>query len=175
MPTWTIDPDHSVAAFAIRHMMISFVHGLCNGVSGTIEYDPADPAGLSVEAAIDIAGLDTGVAQRNAHLLSQDFFDAERFPAVTFRSTGAELKAERELLVRGELTIRGVTRPVVLDVAVSGPVTSDDSDTSMGFRATATLNREDFGITWNVPVGATGFMVGKHVDLSVEIEADLVK
>jgi polyisoprenoid-binding protein YceI len=173
MPRWTIDPDHSVAAFAIRHMMISFVHGMCNGVSGTIEFDPADPAALSVEASIAVASLTTGVPQRDAHLRSPDFFDAERYPAMRFRSTSAEIKAEREVLVRGELTMRGVTRPVALDVAFAGPVTSDDGDTSMGFRATTALNREEFGIVWNVPVGRTGFMVGKHVDVCVEIEADL--
>jgi polyisoprenoid-binding protein YceI len=173
MPTWTIDPDHSVAAFTIRHMMITLVHGMANRVSGTIAFDPADPASVSVEAHIDVASLTTGVPQRDAHLHSPDFFDAERFPAIHFRSTGAELMAERELLVRGELTVRGVTRPVVLDVAFSGPVTSDDGDTSMGFQATTALNREDFGLAWNVPVGKTGFMVGKHVNLSVDIEADL--
>ncbi len=173
MPTWRIDPDHSVASFAIGHMMVAVVHGIFNSLSGAIRFDPADPASISAEITIDAARMTTGIAKRDAHLKSPDFFDVEHFPTISFTSASAEVVRSQKMRVAGELTLHGVTRPVTLDVTWAGPVTSDDGDTSIGFSAKASLNREDFGLTWNVPIGDTGFMVGKHVDLSMEVEADL--
>ncbi|HDZ62454.1 MAG TPA: polyisoprenoid-binding protein [Nitrospirae bacterium] len=165
MPKWTIDPDHSVAAFSIRHMMITNVHGQFNKVTGVIQFDPADTSGAKFELEIDVSGILTGMGKRDDHLKSADFFDIETHPKITFNSTS--------LGKSGDLTVHGITRPVTLDVSFSGPLKSPFGETSMGFTGRTVINREDFGMTWNEPVENGGFMVGKDVELSVDIEADL--
>lgn len=173
MAEWVLDPDHSVASFAIRHMMVAFVRGQFNKLTGTIRLDPDDPACSSFEATIEVGSLLTGVKKRDQDLLSENFFDAARFPSITFRSTAVEPAGASSLKVTGDLTIRGITRPVVLDAEFSGPVKSPYGETTMGFAATARVNREDFGITWNVQMEKGGVMVGRDVRIALDLEADL--
>ncbi len=169
--TWTIDPAHSEAEFHVRHMMVSTVDGSLGTVTGTVVYDDQNPERSSVEASIDVRGLDTRVAKRDAHLKSGDFFDVAKFPAATFKSTQVA-KTPDGLLVTGNLTLHGVTRPVTL--TVEGP-TAPFADPWMhqqhrGFSATTKLNREDFGLKWNMPLANGGLLVGNDVDVSLNLE-----
>jgi polyisoprenoid-binding protein YceI len=186
MPKWVIDPDHSVGAFSIQHMMMAHVHGQMNRVSGTIHLDTDDITSLTVELELDVSSILTGIQKRDDHLKSQDFFHIEKYPKITFRSSKAEKypkitfrssKAERtgfnSCLVSSEITIHGITLPLSLEVEIFGPVNSPFGETSIGLTSRTTLNREDFGITWNEPVEKSGLMVGRDVEISVNIEADL--
>jgi polyisoprenoid-binding protein YceI len=161
MPKWVIDPDHSVGAFSIQHMMMAHVHGQMNRVSGTIHLDTDDITSLTVELELDVSSILTGIQKRDDHLKSQDFFHIEKYPKITFRSSKAEI------------TIHGITLPLSLEVEIFGPVNSPFGETSIGLTSRTTLNREDFGITWNEPVEKSGLMVGRDVEISVNIEADL--
>jgi polyisoprenoid-binding protein YceI len=178
MAEWKIDPDHSVAAFCVRHLMIANVRGQFNKLSGTVQFDPADPAGLSLAAVIDVAGIYTGIGKRDEHLRSPDFFDAEKLPTITFHTTGFAFAGGNQGILAGQLTVHGITRPVILDMTVSGPVTGPveiGGETTIGLSARALLNREDFGMTWNVPFGDGGVVVGREIEISLEIEADLAE
>ncbi len=173
MPKWTIDPDHSVAAFSIRHMMITNVLGQFNKITGDIQFDPAKIATAAFELEIDVSGILTGISKRDDHLKSPDFFDNEAFPKITFSSTSLAKNGFNIVKIAGDLTIHGITRSVTLEVSFSGPLKSPFGETSMGFTGRTVIDREDFGMTWNEPVESGGFMVGKDVELSVDIEADL--
>ncbi len=173
MSRWIIDPDHSVGSFSIGHMMVAHVHGQLNKVTGTVHLDPGDMSTLSVEMEIEVSSIITGIPKRDDHLRSGDFFDIKTFPKITFRSTGTEITGFSSCKVRGELSIHGVSRSVQLDAVISGPVKSPFGETCIGITAYTVLNREDFGMTWNEPMENKGFMVGKDVDISVNIEADL--
>jgi polyisoprenoid-binding protein YceI len=171
-----IDSDHTVAHFTARHMMITFVHGQFNRITGLIDFDPADLSATTATIEIDAAVIYTGVEARDRHLRSEDFLDVERHPAITFRSTKAETAGSNLFKLHGDLTIRGVTRPVLLHAACFGPNEYADetgSYTVMGFEARVSLWREDFGITWNNVFGKNQFMVGKHLDIVINVEADL--
>lgn len=175
MARWNLDPEHTVALFEVRHMMVTWVNGRFTSVAGTLVFDPSDVAASSVEAEIDAASLFTGVERRDNHLRSADFLDAERFPKITFRSTGAEAAGLDHCKVHGDLTIRGVTRPVTLDVRLTGPCGFDDDDrhyTTYGLHATTEIHREDFGMVWNMEVENRGVMVGKYVRITLYAEAD---
>jgi len=173
MAKWVIDPDHSVAAFVIRHMMVANVRGQFNKLSGAIFLDPDDMAGSSVEAAIDVSGIYTGIRKRDDHLRSPDFFDAERCPQITFKSGSVNSAGTKQLNVSGELTIHGISRPASLTVEYCGPMKSPFGEISMGFAASTAVNREDFGLLWNMALDDGGFMVGKEVRIYLDIEADL--
>ncbi len=176
MAKFVIDPDHTAAGFTVRHMMVSWVHGQFSRVAGTLYFDPADVGSLSVEAEIDAASLYTGVDKRDQDLRSPNYFDVERYPKIIFKSSGCECVALDSCVVRGDLTIHGITRPVTLDVRFSGPSQFQDDDrlyTTYGFRAKTMVNREDFGMMTNMPIGAGGFMVGKHAYLTINAEMDL--
>lgn len=178
MAKWTIDADHSVAAFSVRHLMITNVHGQFNRISGTVDFDPADQAGLALEAVIDVAGIYTGISKRDEHLRSPDFFDAQRLPTITFHSTGFDAAGTNKGRLAGELTIHGITRPVTFDVTFFGPVIGPEElgrETTVGLSARTSLNREDFGMTWNVPFGDGGVVVGREIEIDLEIEADLTE
>jgi polyisoprenoid-binding protein YceI len=175
MSQWIIDPDHSVVAFAIRHMMIAFVRGQFNKVTGTIRFDPEDITRSSVEMEIEVASLTTGIKKRDEHLLSADFFEAEKYPKINFRSTKIEKTGTNSGKVTGDVTIHGITRPVTLEVNFFGPVKSPFGETSMGLTAMTVLNREAFGIMWNEPIEKGGLMVGRDVELTIDIEADLAE
>ena len=175
MAKWNIDPDHSVAAFSSRHMKVANVRGQFNGITGTIEFDPATPAGASVRAEIAIASLTTGNKKRDAHLLSADFLEAASYPSMTFVSTTIEPVSGDRAKVTGDLTLRGVTRSVTLDAEFFGPVKSPEAlggETTLGFSASTTINRFDFGVKWDVKMDDGSLVVGREIKISIDVEAD---
>jgi polyisoprenoid-binding protein YceI len=173
MAEWIIDPDHTVAGFVVRHFMVGNVRGQFNKISGIIFFDPSDPLSSGVEAAIEVSSLWTGIAKRDEHLKSPDFFDLQQFPLIIFKSTSIEITGSNRAKLRGELFIHGITRPAELEVEYFGPIKSSDGETTIGFSATTEIDRQDFGITWNVDVEPNGFMVGKKVKITLDVEADL--
>ncbi|HTZ16835.1 MAG TPA: YceI family protein [Dissulfurispiraceae bacterium] len=176
MAVLTIDPDHSVAAFSVRHMMMGSVRGQFNSISGRIVFDPANIETSSVEAEISAAGIYTGIAKRDDHLRSADFFEVEKHPKMAFKSTRVESAGRNRFTVFGDLTIKGISNPVTLEVEFTGPVKDPfEGGTSYGFSASAKINREDFGMTWNVPMENGGIVVGKKITIMLDIEGDLAK
>jgi polyisoprenoid-binding protein YceI len=169
---WNIDPAHSNVEFAIRHLMISTVKGRFADVKGALVLDDADVTRSTVDVTIGVASIDTRVGQRDDHLRSGDFFDAERFPAITFKSRRVQQDGDG-LKVTGDLTIRDVTREVTLDVTPEGRGSDPWGGVRAGFSATTKISREDFGLTWNQVLETGGVAVGK--DVKISIEAELVK
>jgi polyisoprenoid-binding protein YceI len=167
---WKIDPAHSNIDFSIKHMMISTVRGSFNDVDATLTFDPENPAASSVEATIQIASINTGAEDRNKHLLSADFFDAETFPTMTFKSTRVEMQGDNVAKVYGDLTIRDVTKEVALDVEFLGDGVTPFGNRIAGFEATTKIAREDFGLTWNVALEQGGVLVGKEVKISLDVQ-----
>jgi polyisoprenoid-binding protein YceI len=169
--TYTIDPAHSGAHFKVRHMMITNVRGEFSKVSGAVKFDPANPAASSITADIDVNSISTREPDRDKHLKSADFFDAANYPTIRFQSKQVEPEGTGRYRVTGDLTIRGVTREVVL--RVEGP-TAEAKDPwgnlRRGAEATAKINRKDFGLTWNQALEAGGVLVGDEVEISLEIE-----
>lgn len=176
MAIWNIDSAHATAAFSARHMMITNVRGQFQKVSGTIEYDPANPNASKVEAVIETSSLgSTGLEQRDQHLVSPDFLWVEKYPTITFKSTKVEVDANgTEGKVYGDLTIRDVTRTVVLEVEKLGENTNPWGAKVIGFTATTKINREDFGLTWNMALETGGWLVGKDIKIELDVEAALV-
>lgn len=172
MAKWRIDPDHSVAAFAIRHMMITHVHGQFNKISGTIEFDTGNIKNLSAELKIEVSSLFTGISKRDEHLRSEDFFHSDKFPEIIFKSKNSEKTGFSNGKVSGDLSIHGITRQITLDFEYLGPIKSPFGETCIGFNASTNLNREDFGMTWN-QLMEDGIMVGKDVRINLNLEADL--
>ena len=174
MAKWLIDPDHSGATFSIRHMMIAFVRGKFAKIGGTIYFDPLDIRKSSVELSIDATSINTGIQKRDDHLMSSDFFDVDKYPTISFRSSQIHSVDSNTAQVLGDLTIHGITRQVTVAVEFSGPVKDPFGDgISIGFTVSATINREDFGIMWNQPMENNGIMVGRDVQLFIDLEADL--
>jgi len=167
--TYQIDSAHSAAAFTVRHMMVTNVSGAFSKVTGTVVYDPSNPAASRVEAVIDASSIDTREPKRDAHLRSEDFFDVARFPTITFNSKRVEKAGEGRLRVVGDLTLRGVTREVVLEVEGPTPEISTPSGYRMGASATARINRKDFGMTWNRALDAGGVVVGEEVRIQIDV------
>jgi len=168
--TWTIDPVHSQVEFAVRHLMISTVRGRFAGVTGTVVADEGHPGTAQVDVTIDVHTIDTREPQRDAHLKSADFFDAEKFPVLTFKSTDvADVKGDRFKLV-GDLTMHGVTREVVLDVTAEGRGKDPWGGERAGYSALARVNRSDFGLTWNQVLETGGIAVGDEIKISVDLE-----
>lgn len=175
MTRWNIDADHSVAAFKVRHMMVALVRGQFNKLSGSVRFDPTGFSSFSLDLAIDAMGLYTGIVKRDQHLCSPDFFDVATYPAITFISTGFTVSREGGELA-GDLTLHGVTRRVILEVGFSGPVVSPvdfGGETALGITARTAINREDFGMVWNVPMIDGGVMVGRDIEIDLDIEADM--
>jgi polyisoprenoid-binding protein YceI len=169
--TWNIDPAHSHAEFKVRHMMISNVKGSFSGLTGTLTLDDANPAGSSVTASIPVATLTTGDANRDGHLKSPDFFNADQFPALTFKSLTVDRVEGGQYTVSGELTIHGVTKTVTFDVeGPTAPGKDPWGNTRIGISATAKVNRNDFGLTWNSPLETGGVLVGEEVHLTLEVQ-----
>lgn len=176
MEQWQIDTDHTVAAFEVRHFMITLVRGQFNKISGTLRFDPRAPALGSAEVEIEAAGINTGISKRDEHLRSPDFLDVERFPLIRFKSTRIESLALDRFACTGDLTIRDITRPIVLDVEYLGRVESPfDEDVSIGFSAMGRINRRDFGVNWNYELENGGLVAGNDLVLRLEVEADLVE
>jgi polyisoprenoid-binding protein YceI len=169
--TWTIDPAHTSAEFAVKHLMISTVKGQFSDIGGRLTLDDSAPIRSSVEVEIGVSSVDTREAKRDEHLRSADFFAAEEYPTMTFRSTEVERTGEDTYNVRGDLTIRGVTKPVVLSVEREGQVNDPWGSERIGFTATAKLDRRDFGLTWNVALEAGGLLVGNEVRIELIVEA----
>jgi polyisoprenoid-binding protein YceI len=167
--TWRIDPTHSHVEFAVRHLMISTVKGRFGEVSGTVQVDPNDPAASVVDVAINVGSIDTREAQRDAHLRSADFFDVDRFPTLHFRSTRVSGEGE-DLRLTGNLTIRDITREVTLNVTPEGQARDPWGGDRAGYSATTRINRNDFGLTWNVALEAGGFVVGDEIKISIDVE-----
>jgi polyisoprenoid-binding protein YceI len=167
---WSIDPTHTHAEFGVRHLMISTVKGHFRDVAGTVIVEDGDPTTAQIDVTIGVASIDTRVEQRDQHLRSPDFFDAERFPALTFRSTKVERAGGDRFRVLGDLTIRDVTRPVTLEVEGTGGLRDPWGNERVGYEATTRIDRKDFGLSWNQALEAGGVLVGDDVRISLEVE-----
>ena len=168
---WTVDPAHSQANFAVKHMMVSTVHGSFNGLKGTVSYDPAHPNASKVELTIDATTVDTRNDNRDKDLKSDHFFDVAKFPTITFASTKVETAGEGKLKITGDMTLHGVTKEVTW--MVDGPaaaVKDPRGNLHSGANASTTINRKDFGLTWDKTLDGGGVMVSDAVDLTVEVE-----
>jgi polyisoprenoid-binding protein YceI len=182
MAKWFFEPGHTAAEFRARHMMVSWVRGHFKDIHGTMDWDPANPGAATVEATIDARKLWSGEPDRDAHLKSADFLDVENHPTITFKSTGTDLCGADRARLHGNLTIRGVTWPVTLDVRYLGqwqtPWWEDGVDkgpkTRAGFTATTRINRQDFGVSWNGALNRGGFVVSDEVDITIDAEAILM-
>jgi polyisoprenoid-binding protein YceI len=168
--TWTIDPAHSSAQFAVRHMMVSTVRGDFSKLTGKVEYDPAKPGATKIDATIDVSSIDTRVSARDNHLKSADFFDVAKYPTMSFVSKSVEPVGAGKLKVIGDLTMHGVTKQVALDVDGPSPVVKDQQGARTGATATAKLNRKDFGLTWNQVLEAGGLAVSDEVNITLDLE-----
>ncbi len=169
--TYKIDPKHSDAGFAVTHLMISTVRGEFHGINGTVVYDDGDVSKSSVEVTIDATSVDTREPARDKDLKSDHFFDVANHPTITFKSTKVESAGPGKLKVTGDLTIHGVTKPVVLDVTAPKPPIKDP----WGLQRTAVsgstkINRQDFGVSWNKTLDSGGVMVGDDVDITLDVE-----
>jgi len=169
--TWNVDSTHSVVEFKVKHMMISNVKGHFTSVTGTLSLDEADLTQASVEATIEIASIHTRDEGRDAHLKGADFFDAEQFPTMQLKSTHIALNSDGDLVLTGDLTIKGVTRSVAFAIEGPTPATKDPwGNTRIGVAATTKINRKDFGLTWNAALEAGGLMVGEDISITLDLE-----
>ncbi|HEV3332826.1 MAG TPA: YceI family protein [Bryobacteraceae bacterium] len=168
---WNIDPVHSVAEFKVKHMMISNVKGQFTSVSGAMLLNEADLAQSRVDASVETASITTRDAQRDAHLKSADFFDVEKFPTLSFKSTRVARTGSGELAVTGDLEIHGVTREVVFTVEGPTPPAKDPwGNTRVGLSATTKINRKDYGLTWNAALETGGILVGDDVTITLDVQ-----
>lgn len=173
MATYKIDSAHSGAQFVVRHMMISNVRGGFTKVEGTIEYDPSNVGATKIDAVIDANSIDTREDQRDAHLRSADFLDAEKYPTITFKSTKVEADGD-DLKVTGDLTIHGVTKEVVLEVDGPAPEVKDPYGyLRVGASAKTKIKRSEFGLTWNAALETGGLLVGD--DLKIELDVSAIR
>jgi polyisoprenoid-binding protein YceI len=168
--TWKLDPAHSIVEFSAKHMMITTVKGRITDVEGTIYADEKNFRNSSVEATLKAASIDTRTEQRDNHLRSPDFLHVEQFPAIEFRSTGIEGSKE-EFKLTGELTIRGVTKEIALDVTFEGQAKDPWGSERIGFSAKGKIDRRDFGLTWNQLLETGGAIVSNDIRIAIEVEA----
>jgi polyisoprenoid-binding protein YceI len=169
--TWQFDGAHSSIGFSVRHMLVSKVHGRFARWSGALRFEEAAPAAAQVEVAIDVASIDTGVPARDAHLRSTDFLDANAYPLITFRSVSVEATGPRQFRLRGDLTIRDVTREVVLEVEYGGRMRDPRGHQRVGFSATTSIDRKAFGVTFNQILDTGGLALGDRVEIRIDAEA----
>ena len=167
---WSIDPAHSSSQFSVKHLVISTVRGQFGKTTGTIKLDEKDMTRSSVEATVDVNTIDTRVAARDADLKSPNFFDAARYPSMTFKSNKVEKAGDDKLKVSGDLTIRGTTRPTVWDLTYSLQTKGMIGETRRGFAATTKINRKDFGLSYSKAIEA-GPVVGDEVAITIDAEA----
>lgn len=171
LSTWKIDPSHSAAEFKVRHMMISFVKGKFSGLSGVLKLDENDYTHSVVEVSIPAASVSTVDEKLDAHLKEADFFDVEKFPALTFKSTSIRSLGDRDYEVTGDLTIRGVTKSVILSVNdLSHPSKDPWGNQRIGLSASARVNRKEFGLVWNAPLEFGGVLVGDEVAITLDVQ-----
>lgn len=181
MAKWVFEPGHTSAEFCVRHMMVTFVRGAFKNVRGSLVFDPENPGASSVEATMDTGSLWSGENQRDAHLKHADFLDAENHPEITFKGDQVEVLGGHDFHVTGDLTVRGVTRPVTLEVRYLGqwdtPWWEDGEDKGpkrrAGFVAEGEINRHDFGVSWDGQLDGGGSVVGATVALTIDVEAIL--
>ena len=169
--SWTIDSTHTHVGFSVKHMMVTTVRGQFKTYTGKVNLDRTDFTKSTFDGEVDVTSIDTGVVDRDNHLRSNDFFDAQNHPKMTFKSTRIEGKNDSEYIVHGDLTIRGVTRPIALDVEYGGTRKSPYGKTVVGISAHGSVNRKDFGLNWNAVLEAGGVMVAEKVKIEVELEA----
>lgn len=171
--SWLIDTVHSHIGFSVKHMMVATARGQFKSYSGTLRLDAKDFTRSTFEGEIDVASIDTGNADRDNHLRNNDFFDVASHPKITFKSTRVEAKGEGEYVVHGDLTIRGVTKPVALDVEFHGTSKNPYGKTVAGFGARGTINRKDFGVSFNAVLETGGVALAEKVKLELDVEATL--
>ena len=167
---WYIDPSHSQVNFSVKHMMVSTVRGQLGKLTGRLELDPERPEKADFEIKADVAGITTNDDRRDGHLRSGDFFNAEKFPAISFKSNAVFPKGEGRYTASGDLTIRDVTRPVSFDIELLGIAIDAMGSKKLGATATVAIDRTDFGLTWNMPV-PNGVLVGEKVKIEVDLQA----
>jgi polyisoprenoid-binding protein YceI len=167
---WQIDPAHSEITFAVRHMMISTVRGRLEKFTGMVNFDEKNPAATTVDVQIEAASINTKEAQRDGHLRSPDFLEADKYPYLTFKSTRVEVLDDRRAKLHGDLTIRNITKPVALNVEYSGMAKSPWGTYSAGFSAQTKINRKDWNLTWNQALETGGVLVGDEVTILIELE-----
>jgi polyisoprenoid-binding protein YceI len=169
--TWQIDPAHTAAGFSVKHMMIAIVRGQFKGVTGTVNWDDQNISNSVVDVTIDANTVDTGEPKRDADLKSANFFDVAHYPTITFKSTKIERISAAKMKVAGNLTIHGITKPVVLDVeGPSGAVKDPWGNTRVALNATTTVNRMDYGVKWNAKMDGGGIVVGDDVNINIDLE-----
>ena len=169
--TWKLDPAHSELSFWVRHLKITKVRGTFETFDVTV-VTPEDPSKISIEASIDVSSVNTGQEARDNHLRSSDFFLVEQHPHMTFRSTGIQVDGDA-FTIDGELTLRGVTKTVTLTGEFGGVITDDYGRTKAGASASTTINRQDFGVSWNAALEAGGFTLGDDVTITIDLQVDL--
>jgi polyisoprenoid-binding protein YceI len=170
---WTLDPAHSTVGFSVRHLGLSTVRGRFATVTADADHDPANPAASRARVEIDVRSIDTGNEQRDAHLRGADFFDTETHPTIVFQLTSVTPKGGDEYRVAGDLTIRGVTRPVELDAEYFGTAADPYGNVKAGLSMSGSINRSDWDLRWNVPLEAGRLVVGERV--RIEVEAQLLQ
>ncbi len=168
---YSLDPAHSRVGFVARHAMVTKVRGSFNEVSGTGYFDAADPSRSKLEVVIEAASIDTRNGDRDAHLRSNEFFDMETYPQIRFVSTAVEAVDETTFRVPGDLTIKGVTKPVTIDFEYTGAAVDPFGNQRIGLEGSVTVNRKDWGVSWNAPLEAGGVLVGEKVVLEFEVSA----
>ena len=168
--SWQIDPSHSHIAFTVRHMMISKVRGRFETFNGTINFDEANPSSSSVQVEVDLNSIQTRDEKRDAHLKSPDFFDAEKFPTMTFASSRIEQVDEQNGRLVGNLTIKGISKEIVLDVEYAGTAKSPWGSVSAGFSARGAINRKEWGLNWNQALETGGVLVGEKINIEIDLE-----
>jgi polyisoprenoid-binding protein YceI len=172
---YNVDKAHSEVGFSVRHMGVSKVSGRFNDVSGTIDGDPKKPETAKVDFVIKTASIDTNQANRDKHLRGTDFFDVEKFPEITFKSSKIAAKGAGKYDVTGTLTMHGVSKEVTLPVTMAGPISDGRGGQKVGFETETTLNRKDYGITWNTVLDTGGVAVSDEVKVSISFEANQAK
>ena len=172
--TYNLDADHTAVSFKVRHLF-SYVRGTFNQFEGTFEYEPGTPDTWKANATIQADSIDTRVKERDKHLRSKDFFEVDKFPTITFVSTKVTDVTAEGAKLHGTLTIHGVTKPVALDLAIHGAGKDPWGNVRSGFTATTTIDRKDFGLTWNQALEAGKFLVGDEVEITIEVEGLLKK
>jgi len=172
--TWAIDPGHSSVTVTARHLMVSKVRGSLSGVEGTVHVGER-PEDSSVEVSIDASSVNTHNPPRDEHMRSADFLDVQNFPKIEFRSTKTEVTGDTALRVHGDLTVRGITKPVALDVQYLGLFPDPWGNTRAGFAATAEIDREEWGMTWNQALETGGVLVGRTLRVELDVQAILQK
>lgn len=167
---WAIDPAHTQIGFVARHAMITKVRGTFDSFQGNLAIDPANPAASKVSFSADLASVNTGVADRDGHLRGADFFDVENHKEMTFESTEVSINGDAGTL-KGNLTIKGITQPVTVDVEIGGVTKDPFGNVRAGFEGTTTISRKDFGLTWNAPLEVGGWLVSDDIKVVLDIAA----